>query len=151
MVFSGGLVASTTDRRANYSRKIMATSGLMYIGDPKVFSFDHAMNHRPWIGVWGPERQSYSTIPYLLGRFYKDPLHDEPQWRLWHQTAHWDTVYRPSNPAGPFSTPVGQPLWLSGPSEPNQTKWWLFMNWQEHVLVEANQAQNQNDFYYPYW
>jgi hypothetical protein len=129
----------------------MGTAQLLAIGDPKVFQFDHAMDSRNWIGVWETERVGYSAIPYLIGNFYADPLHDTPQWRLWHQQSHWDTVYRPSKPMGPFSTPVGQPLWMSGPSEPKQRDWWIFANHQEHYLVAQNQAQNTWDLYFPFW
>jgi hypothetical protein len=129
----------------------MSAAQLLHIGDPKVFQFDHAMSHRPWIGVWETERQGYSTIPYLTGTFYKDPLHDTPDWRLWHQQAHWDTFYRPSKPMGPFGTPSGQILWMSGPSDPKQAAWWVFLNHQEHHLAEADLANGQYDQYYPYW
>ena len=130
----------------------MSTAQLLEISDPVTYGFDHAMNHRPWIGVWSSERQGYAQIPYWVGQRYGDPVHDTPEWRLRHAQAHWDTLYAPADPVGPFSAPVGQNLWWTGPSsKPDQSKWWVFANWQEHVLVEQNMAKNQYELFFPFW
>lgn len=126
------------------------TSRLLYVGDPVVYGFEHAMDHRLWIGLRGDDRSGYSIIPYWIGQRYGDELHDVPEWRLNHQVAHWDALYPPADPMGPFSAPVGQVLWMSGPSDPT-AKWWEFANHQEHYLAAQNIAENQFTLYYPFW
>jgi hypothetical protein len=124
---------------------------LTYPSDPRAqswWAFDHAQNHKPWVGVWQTERLGYSTIPYRIGNFWKDS--DNPSWRLNHWQAHCDTVSRQSRPMGPFTAPIGQDLLHSGPTDPVNGKSWVFANHVEHKLVEDNQATNGWPFFYPF-
>lgn len=125
----------------------MPISRLLYYGDPATFQFEHAMDHRPWIGVWESERQGYTSIPYFID------APDSPAWRLNHQQAHWDTVYAPPKPTGPFAAPIGQDLLINGPTGPtsNAATWWTFANHAEHYAVSRTMAENEWDFYYPFW
>jgi hypothetical protein len=41
----------------------MSVATLLNIGDPKVFSFEHAMDHRQWIGLMGPTLIDYTQTP----------------------------------------------------------------------------------------
>lgn len=121
-------------------------------GDGRVWTFEHAMAHRPWVGTWTLEyRGNYSAVPYLIGNHYKEPLPDTDDWRLWHQQSHWDSLNAPPSPMGPFTAPVTQVLWMSGPSDPDQRKWWTFANFQEHTLASQNIAQNAFPLAYPFW
>jgi hypothetical protein len=125
---------------------------LLQYTDPVIFSFEHAMNSRPWIGVWSDKRRGYSGIPYWIGHHYADPVHDTPEWRLIHAQSHTDTLYAPPDPIGPFTAPVPKVLDLSGPTAaPESAAWWVFNNWNEHYLTEQNMAQNQWQLYFPFW
>jgi hypothetical protein len=130
----------------------MSTATLLtYPTDPRAqswWSFEHGQTHKPWIAVWETERAGYTTIPYLVGNAWANP--DNPSWRLNHSFAHKDTVSRESRPMGPFTSPIGQDLLHTGPTDPTNGKFWVFANHVEHKLVEDNQATNGWPFYYPF-
>jgi hypothetical protein len=113
------------------------------------FDFEHAQDHRTWLSVWGNNRVGLSTLPYWLPN---SGLPDKTDWRLRHQQAHNDTLFKPASPIGPFSAPIGQNIRESGPTDPDKMRaaFWTFANHHEHFLVADNIAQNQPQIFYPF-
>lgn len=125
----------------------MTVASLLY--ESPTFAFEHAMDHRWWIGTWGQDVRPYLTaIPYWV-----DPMTNSPMWRLDHQQAHWDAMNPPPppTPMGPFGAPVTQILWQNDMSSADRKKWWMHMNRMEHVLCDSNIAQQQLPVWYPFW
>jgi hypothetical protein len=125
------------------------------------FAFEHMMAHRNLFGAMGWEGiglSQFSVLPYML-----DPeVNTKTQasgWHLNHGQAHQDatvtlpgwfgwwflTGQRPATQVGSFHDFADKTL-----ATPESTKWWTWINHQEHYI--ANQvlptAQFQN---YPFW
>ena len=87
-----------------------------------MFGFEHAMAHRELLGAMAP-LDRFSVIPY----FVHPQTLPSGGWRMDHQQAHNAMAATPS----PL---LEQILRDSNLFNPEQRKWWEFMNHHEHYI-----------------
>jgi hypothetical protein len=131
-------------------------------GFEPAFTFDHAMNHRAYLGQMSPLDQ-YTVVPYFI-----DPPQDQgisaSQWHLNHQQSHNDALHAiPNNwnfyatlplPDPDIGLFIGQNLRDTSFDNQGQKLWWTFANHMEHYIANAATlpASTEPPFQtFPFW